>query len=155
GRVVQGGSTLTQQVARALLGSSEQTFQRKVREAILARRLESRYTKNEILTLYVNQIFLGHQSYGVAAAARRYFDKTVSELDLGEMALIAGIAQAPSRYSPILARERTRARRDQVLEAMARAGYISEAEATKWRTRPVVVREPPDIFREQIERAHV
>jgi penicillin-binding protein 1A len=149
GRVVQGGSTITQQVARALLGSSEQTFQRKVREAILARRLESRYTKNEILTLYVNQIFLGHQSYGVAAAARRFFDKTVSELDLGEMALIAGIAQAPSRYSPIVAMERTRARRDQVLEAMARAGYITEAEATKWRTRPVVVHEPADIFRER------
>jgi penicillin-binding protein 1A len=149
GRVVQGGSTITQQVARALLGSSEQTFQRKVREAILARRLETRYTKNEILSLYVNQIFLGHQSYGVAAAARRFFDKTVSELDLGEMALIAGIAQAPSRYSPIFAAERTRARRDQVLEAMARAGYITETEATKWRTRPVVVREPPDVFRER------
>jgi penicillin-binding protein 1A len=149
GRVVQGGSTITQQVARALLGSSEQTFQRKVREAILARRLESRYTKNEILTLYVNQIFLGHQSYGVAAAARRFFDKSVGELDLGEMALIAGIAQAPSRYSPIFAPERTRARRDQVLEAMARSGYISEAEATKWRTRPIVVREPSDVFRER------
>jgi penicillin-binding protein 1A len=149
GRVVQGGSTITQQVARALLGSSEQTFQRKVREAILARRLESRYTKNEILTLYVNQIFLGHQSYGVAAAARRFFDKAVGELDLGEMALIAGIAQAPSRYSPIVALERTRARRDQVLDAMARAGYISEADATKWRTRPVVVREPADVFRER------
>jgi penicillin-binding protein 1A len=149
GRVVQGGSTITQQVARALLGTSEQTFQRKVREAILARRLESRYTKNEILTLYVNQIFLGHQSYGVAAAARRFFDKTVNELDLGEMALIAGIAQAPSRYSPILAPERTRARRDQVLEAMARAGYISEAEATKWRTRPIVVHEPADVFRDR------
>lgn len=149
GRVVQGGSTITQQVARALLQSSEQTFQRKVREAILARRLESRYTKNEILTLYVNQIFLGHQSYGVAAAARRFFDKTMSELDLGEMALIAGIAQAPSRYSPIVAPERTRARRDQVLEAMAREGYISDADATRWRTRPVVVREPPDVFRER------
>jgi penicillin-binding protein 1A len=149
GRVVQGGSTITQQVARALLGTSEQTLQRKVREAILARRLEARYTKNEILTLYVNQIFLGHQSYGVAAAARRYFDKSVGELDLGEMALIAGIAQAPSRYSPILALDRTRARRDQVLEAMGRAGIITEADATKWRTRPVVVREPADIFRER------
>jgi penicillin-binding protein 1A len=103
GRVVQGGSTITQQVARALLGTSEQTFQRKVREAILARRLEDAYSKGQILTLYVNHIFLGHQSYGVAAAARRFFDKTVSELNLAEMAAIAGIAQAPSRFSPLVA----------------------------------------------------
>jgi penicillin-binding protein 1A len=149
GRVVQGGSTITQQVARALLDTSEQTFQRKIREAILARRLEARYSKDDILTLYVNQIFLGHQSYGVAAAARRYFDKSIGELNLGEMAVIAGIAQAPSRYSPILAVERTRARRDQVLEAMARAGYITEREATAWRTRPLTVKEPADIFRDR------
>jgi penicillin-binding protein 1A len=149
GRVVQGGSTITQQVARALLDTSEQTFQRKVREAILARRLEARYSKDEILTLYVNQIFLGHQSYGVAAAARRFFDKTVAELNLGEIAAIAGIAQAPSRYSPIIATERTRIRRDQVLEAMAREGYISPQEAIAWRTRPLVVKEPADIFRDR------
>jgi penicillin-binding protein 1A len=149
GRVVQGGSTITQQVARAILEASEQTLQRKVREAILARRLESRYTKNEILTLYVNQIFLGHQSYGVAAAARRYFDKSVGELNLGEMATIAGIAQAPSRYSPIVATERTRQRRDQVLEAMAKEGYIRPEEAIAWRTKPILVREPADIFRDR------
>jgi penicillin-binding protein 1A len=149
GRVVQGGSTITQQVARALLGTSEQTFQRKVREAILARRLEERYSKGQILTLYVNHIFLGHNSYGVAAAARRFFDKPVSELNLGEMAAIAGIAQAPSRYSPLVANERTRSRRDQVLEAMAREGYISAAEAIGWRGRPLAVHEPPDVFRER------
>jgi penicillin-binding protein 1A len=149
GHVVQGGSTITQQVARSFLRSSEQTIQRKIREAILARRLEARYEKDQILTLYLNQIFLGHQSYGVAAAARRYFNKQVSELDLGEMATIAGIAQAPSRYSPILAPEITRARRDHVLTAMVAAGVIDEAAADNLRARPISVRQPPDIFRER------
>lgn len=149
GHVVQGGSTITQQVARSFLRSSEQTLQRKIREAILARRLEARYQKDQILALYLNQIFLGHQSYGVAAAARRYFDKQVSELDLAEMATIAGIAQAPSRYSPLLAPEVTRVRRDQVLTAMATAGVIDEATANKLRARPLVVHQPPDVFRER------
>jgi penicillin-binding protein 1A len=149
GHVVQGGSTITQQVARSFLRTSEQTIQRKIREAILARRLETRYQKDQILALYLNQIFLGHQAYGVAAAARRYFDKQVSELDLAEMATIAGIAQAPSRYSPILAPDLTRARRDQVLSAMAMAGVIDEATANNLRARPLAVRQPPDFFRER------
>jgi penicillin-binding protein 1A len=149
GRIVQGGSTITQQVARSFLRSSEQTVQRKIREAILARRLEARYAKDQILALYLNQIFLGHQSYGVAAAARRYFDKDVSELDLSEMATIAGIVQAPSRYSPLLAPELTRARRDQVLTAMATAGVIDQATADELRSRPLEVHQPPDIFRER------
>jgi penicillin-binding protein 1A len=149
GHVVQGGSTITQQVARSFLRTSEQTMQRKIREAILARRLEARYEKNQILALYLNQIFLGHQSYGVAAAARRYFNKQVSELDLAEMATIAGIAQAPSRYSPLLAPDLTRARRDQVLGAMAMAGVIDETTADNLRARPLTVRQPPDVFRER------
>ncbi|HVR61631.1 MAG TPA: transglycosylase domain-containing protein, partial [Polyangia bacterium] len=85
GEVAQGGSTITQQVAKSFL-STERTLQRKIREAILARRLESRYTKRDILTLYLNQIFLGNGAYGVAAAARRYFDKSIDDIDLGEMA---------------------------------------------------------------------
>jgi penicillin-binding protein 1A len=149
GHVVQGGSTITQQVARSFLRTSEQTIQRKIREAILARRLEARYEKNQILALYLNQIFLGHQSYGVAAAARRYFNKQVSELDLAEMATIAGIVQAPSRYSPLFAPDLTRARRDQVLAAMAVAGVIDEATADNLRARPIAVRQPPDVFRER------
>jgi penicillin-binding protein 1A len=149
GHVVQGGSTITQQVARSFLRSSEQTLQRKIREAILARRLEARYQKDQILALYLNQIFLGHQSYGVAAAARRYFNKQVSELDLAEMATIAGIVQAPSRYSPILAPDLTRARRDQVLTAMATAGVVDGATADELRSRPLDVRQPPDVFRER------
>jgi penicillin-binding protein 1A len=149
GRVVQGGSTITQQVARSFLRTSEQTLQRKIREAILARRLEARYEKNQILALYLNQIFLGHQSYGVAAAARRYFDKQPSQLDLGEMATLAGIAQAPSRYSPLVAPEVTRARRDQVLSAMATAEVIDQATADELRSRPIAVHQPPDVFRER------
>lgn len=149
GRIVQGGSTITQQVARSFLRTSEQTLQRKIREAILARRLEARYEKNQILTLYLNQIFLGHQSYGVAAAARRYFDKQVGELDLAEMATLAGIVQAPSRYSPLLAPELTRARRDRVLGAMAAASVIDERTAEELRARPLTVRQPPDIFRDR------
>jgi penicillin-binding protein 1A len=149
GQVVQGGSTITQQVARSFLRTSEQTLQRKIREAILARRLEAKYSKQQILALYLNQIFLGHQSYGVAAAARRYFNKQVGGLDLVEMATIAGIARAPSRYSPIAAPDLTRARRDLVLSAMASAGVIDEATADELRRRPLEVHQPPDVFRER------
>ena len=146
GEVAQGGSTITQQVAKSFL-STERTFERKVREAILARRLEKRYSKRDILTLYLNQIFLGHGVFGVAAAARRYFDKSVDELDLGEMAMLAGLARAPSRFSPLTSIERARARRDQVLAAMVATGFLTDAEANPWRARPVVVRERPDFFR--------
>src|SRR5450432_993914 len=145
GEVAQGGSTITQQVAKSFLGS-ERTIQRKIREAILARRIESRYSKRDILTLYLNQIFLGHGAYGVAAAARRYFDKAVDELDLGEMATLAGLARAPSRFSPLTSLERSRARRDQVLAAMVAAGKLTDDEANRWRARPVTVRQRPDYF---------
>ncbi len=145
GEVAQGGSTITQQVAKSFL-SSERTIQRKVREAILARRLETRYSKRDILTLYLNQVFLGHGAYGVAAAARRYFDKAVGDLDLGEMALLAGLVRAPSRFSPLTSLDAARARRDQVLAAMVAAGYLTDVEANRWRARPVIVRQRPDFF---------
>jgi penicillin-binding protein 1A len=145
GATTQGGSTITQQVAKSFL-SSERTLQRKIREAILARRLERQFTKQEILTLYLNQIFLGHGAYGVAAASRRYFDKDVSDLDPGEMALLAGLARAPSRFSPLTSIEAARARRDQVLGTMVAAGYMTEDAANHWRARPVVVRQRPDFF---------
>src|SRR5450432_659314 len=122
GEVAQGGSTITQQVAKSFL-SSERTIQRKIREAILARRLETRYAKRDILTLYLNQVFLGHSAYGVAAAARRYFDKAVGDLDVGEMALLAGLVRAPSRFSPLASLDAARTRRDQVLGAMVASGY--------------------------------
>jgi penicillin-binding protein 1A len=146
GATTQGGSTITQQVAKSFL-STERTLQRKIREAILARRLEMHFSKRDILTLYLNQIFLGHGAYGVGAAARRYFDKAVADLDMGEMALLAGLARAPSRFSPLTNLEAARARRDQVLGTMVAAGYLTEDEANRWRARPVVVRQRPDFFR--------
>jgi len=94
GEVAQGGSTITQQVAKSFL-TSERTIQRKIREAILARRLEAHLTKNEILTLYLNQIFLGAGAFGVGGGARRYFDKAIDQLDIGEMATLAGLTDAP------------------------------------------------------------
>ena len=140
GEVAQGGSTITQQVAKSFL-SSERTIQRKIREAILARRLERRYSKREILTLYLNQVFLGHGAYGVAAAARIYFDKPIGDLDLGEMALLAGLVRAPSRFSPLTSLDAARTRRDQVLAAMVASGYLTDDEANRWRARPVI--DPP------------
>jgi penicillin-binding protein 1A len=146
GEVAQGGSTITQQVAKSFL-SSERTIQRKIREAILARRLERRNSKRDILTLYLNQVFLGHGAYGVAAGARTYFDKAVGDLDLGEMALLAGLVRAPSRFSPLASLDAARARRDQVLSTMVAAGYLLDEEANRWRARPVIIRQRPDFFR--------
>jgi penicillin-binding protein 1A len=143
--VAQGGSTITQQVAKSFLGS-ERTVQRKIREAILARRIEARFSKRDILTLYLNQIFLGHGSYGVAAAARNYFDKAIDDLDVGEMALLAGLVRAPSRFSPLTNMEAARTHRNQVLAAMVATGAIKDADAKHWREQPIVVRQRPDFY---------
>jgi penicillin-binding protein 1A len=145
GQVAQGGSTITQQVAKSFLGP-ERTIQRKIREAILARRIESRFSKRDILTLYLNQVFLGHGSYGVAAAARHYYDKSVDELDVGEMATLAGLVRAPSRFSPFTSVELARTHRNQVLTAMAAVGAVDEDEAARWRSAPVTVRQRPDYY---------
>jgi penicillin-binding protein 1A len=147
-KVAQGGSTITQQVAKSFL-SPERTLERKIREAILARRLENLYSKREILSLYLNQIFLGHGAYGVAAAARRYFDKTLAELSVEEMATIAGLAGAPSRFSPFTSEKLARERRDHVLAAMVAAGYLDEGEANRARAQPLLVKDTPDIFPER------
>lgn len=147
GQVVQGGSTITQQVAKAFL-TSERTLDRKAREAILARRIEARYAKDDILGLYLNHIFLGAGAYGVGAAARRYFDKEVWELDLAEAATIAGLARAPSRYSPISNPERAQRRRDEVLAQMVEIGAAAAEEAEAAKKKPLVARPRPDLFRE-------
>lgn len=127
GQMVQGGSTITQQVAKSFL-SPERTLSRKVREAILARRLEARYSKREILALYLNHIFLGHGSFGVQAASRRYFDKNVWELATPELALLAGLAKAPTRFSPLDHPHAAQFRRDTVLRNLAEVGYLPAAE---------------------------
>lgn len=129
GRRSQGGSTITQQVARSLLLSPEKTYLRKVKEAVIAWRIDSLLSKDEILYVYLNQIYLGDGAYGVEAASQVYFDKHASELTLGEMAILAGLPQAPSRYSPLDHLESAQQRQRYVLNRMAEDGYISADEA--------------------------
>lgn len=149
GRVVEGASTITQQVARNLLPvdiGHERSLRRKVREALLARRIEARYSKQRIFEVYVNHAFLGAGAYGVRAAARAYFSRTVADLDLAEMALIAGLAQAPGRADPYKDMAAARARRDDVLERMARAGFVTEAEAAAAAARDIELMPPPQRY---------
>jgi penicillin-binding protein 1A len=127
GRIEQGGSTITQQVTKSLLlKDPEKTYRRKVREAILSLQIERNFTKDQILFLYLNQIYLGHGAYGVEAAARTYFKKGVAELNLAEAALLAGLPQAPSKYSLITSFDKAKARQKYVLEQMRQEGYISK-----------------------------
>lgn len=125
GRRSQGGSTITQQVARSLLLSAEKTYYRKLREAILAYRIDRLFDKEDILFLYLNQIYLGEGAYGVEAAARTYFDKHVNELNLAEISILAGLPQAPSRYSPFKNFKLAKGRQRYVLNRMAADGYIT------------------------------
>lgn len=133
-----GTSTITQQLAKSLLIShegfakgTERSIRRKAREAILARRLESVLNKEQIIWLYLNQVYLGHGAYGVQAAAENYFRKNVDELNLGEMSIIAGLPQAPSRFSPFVNPKSARARQKIVLDRMVKNGFISDAERTE------------------------
>ncbi|HUG45599.1 MAG TPA: PBP1A family penicillin-binding protein [Sphingomicrobium sp.] len=122
----RGGSTITQQVAKSLLQDSSYNVGRKIREAILAFRLESTLSKEQILELYLNQIFLGRNAYGVQAASRAYFDKDVDDLTLPEAAYLAVLPKAPSNYDPLRATQRALDRRNYVLREMHRNGYITE-----------------------------
>jgi penicillin-binding protein 1A len=129
GEVVQGGSTVTQQLAKVLFLTPERTVKRKVQEALLALWLETRFTKDEILSLYLNRVYLGSGTYGVDAAARRYFDKPATELTVYESAQIAGLLKAPSRYNPVSDYQRADARTRVVLSAMVEAGFLTKAQA--------------------------
>lgn len=155
GRVVQGGSTVTQQVAKQLIikdrgykEGSAKKYSRKIQEAILAQRLEANLSKEDILALYLNHIFLGNQSYGIEAAAQNYFRKTVSELNLAETALLAGLPQAPSRYSPFRHPKRAKDRREYVLRRMLEDGFITQAELDEAKDTPITVYPAPDVSRE-------
>ncbi len=128
GRVVQGASTITQQLARILFLSSEKTMDRKLKELIIAYRLEKTLPKDEILQMYLNNVYLGEGAYGAAAAAEIYFNKRVNNLTLDEAALIAGLPQAPSIYSPYQSVKLAKARRHQVLERMLKMGFITKKE---------------------------
>ena len=128
GRKVQGASTITQQLARSLFLSSERTFDRKLRELILAYKMELVLTKEQILEMYLNQIYFGQGAYGVAAAAQSYFGKELSELTLAEAAFLAGLPKSPNHYSPFKAYDRAKKRQEHVLFRMAEAGFIDQAE---------------------------
>lgn len=145
----QGGSTITQQVIKRLLLTPERSYERKIKEAILAYRLERYLSKDEILTIYLNQTFLGANAYGVEAAARTYFGKHAKELTLAECALIAGLPQAPSRYNPYLNRDAAVGRQHYVLRRLRELSWITEAEYDEAMRQPLVFRSmSPDIGRE-------
>src|SRR5207253_5211144 len=129
-RVEQGASTITQQLVKSVLLGNEQSIDRKIKEAVLALEIERRYSKNEILTLYLNQIFFGHQAYGAEAAAQTYFAKPAKNLDIAEAAMLAGIPNAPSEFDPYNAEAAIaiRHRQELVLDAMLRDSYISQLE---------------------------
>ena len=131
GTIVQGGSTITQQVTKSFLLTPERSYKRKLKEAILAYRIDKAFSKKDILFLYLNQIYLGHGAYGVQAAAENYFGKSVKELNLAECAILAGLPQAPSKYSPFRYPERAKQRQIYVLNRMVEVGYIDNIQATE------------------------
>lgn len=128
GRMVQGGSTLTQQLAKNMFLSPERTLERKVQEVLLSFWLEHEYTKDQILTMYLNRVYFGSNAYGVEAASRRYFNKSARDVNLGEAALLAGLLKAPSRLSPARDPEAAEARAQVVLGAMREEGFITDDE---------------------------
>jgi penicillin-binding protein 1A len=137
GRVVEGGSTITQQLAKVLFLTPDRSFARKVKEALLALELEKRYSKDRLLELYLNQIYLGHGAYGVEAASRTLFGKSVQALTLPDAALLAGLARAPGSYAPFDRPEVAQKRRTVVLARLVEEGYIGEAEARQASQAPL------------------
>lgn len=129
--LVQGGSTITQQVAKNLFLTPERTLIRKLREVFLALKLEARYSKKEIMAIYLNRVYLGAGTFGVDAAAKRYFNKSARELSLSESAILAGLLKAPSRFAPTANPELAKKRAEQVLLNMVDAKYLKEAQAEK------------------------
>lgn len=147
GRLVQGGSTITQQLAKNLFLSQERTFKRKAQEALLALWLERELSKDEILSAYLNRVYLGGGAYGVDAAARLYFGKPVKDLTLRECATLAGLLKAPSRYSPLSSPRLARRRADTVIASMREAGYLEKeaADAKEARIPPPPPRKPGSV----------
>jgi len=143
-RFVQGGSTITQQLAKNLFLSSSRTLSRKAEEMALALWLERHLSKDEILTIYLNRIYLGAGTYGIDAAAQRYFGKSASEVSLAEAAMLAGLPKAPSRYAPTRDLRLAQARADLVLQNMVAAGYLTQGEAFNARANPAAPIERPN-----------
>ena len=141
GRIVQGASTITQQLARILFLSQEKTFDRKFKELIIAYRLEKSIPKDQILAMYLNNVYLGEGAYGVEAASEIYFNKKVADLDLAECALIAGLPQAPSVYSPYQNMNLALKRRSKVLRRMVEEGLITAGQAGEANNEKVILSE--------------
>ncbi|MEO8705700.1 MAG: transglycosylase domain-containing protein [Kofleriaceae bacterium] len=145
GRVVEGASTITQQLVRNLLPTeigNERSAKRKVREALLAREMERHWSKREILEAYMTFVFLGQGAYGMAAGARAYFDRDIGDLDVAQAAMLAGLIQAPARLDPFRHPEAARLRRDEILQRMARARMIDEAERARLSAQPIAPQRP-------------
>src|SRR6476660_8858939 len=134
---VEGGSTLTQQLAKNLFLTREQTYKRKVNEWLLALQIERYYTKNQIMELYANHIFVGANAYGVEAGAETYFGKQAKDLTIDEAALLAAIPKAPGEYSPTANPARAKERRDLVLQLMANNGFASQSDVDAAKSRPI------------------
>jgi penicillin-binding protein 1A len=139
GKVLEGGSTLTQQLAKVLFLTPERSYTRKLKEMALALRIEQRYTKREILSLYLNQIYFGSGAYGIEAAAQIYFGKPAKNLDMAECALLAGLPRSPKYYSPFKSAENALGRRAYVLNRMAATGVITKAQAEDAKKAPLPV----------------
>ena len=131
GRIVEGGSTITQQLTKVLFLTPDKSLERKLKEAVLSLELERRYSKDRILEMYLNQVYFGHGAYGVEAAARTYFGKSVSELNVREAALIAGLPRAPTSYSPFEHAEAAKRRREVVLRRMVDYGALKDQDAKR------------------------
>ena len=140
--VTEGGSTITQQLAKNAYLTQDRTFKRKIQEVFLALQLERQYTKQEILELYLNQIYFGQGAYGVQAAAQTYFGKNVEDLTLNECAMLAGIPKSPNYYSPLNNLQAAQERKATVLDQMAKYGYITSSEAAKTKTEQLALVKP-------------
>lgn len=137
GEKTQGGSTITMQVARNFFLNRERTYSRKLREILLALKIEQKLSKDEILALYLNQNYMGNRAYGVGAAAQTYYGKSLQDLSLDQLAMLAGLYKAPSRYNPVVNPERAKTRRNYVLRRMAEQGYITEDAAAEAQQAPL------------------
>ena len=142
GRIVQGGSTISQQLAKNLFLTSDRTLKRKVQEVLLALWLEANYSKDEILSLYLNRVYLGAGAYGVDAAARRYFGKSANEVNMAEAAMLAGLLKAPSRFAPTRDLAAARNRAAVVLASMVDAGLATAQDIAQARQRPAGLHRP-------------
>ncbi len=131
GRLAEGGSTITQQLTKVLFLTPDKSLERKMKEAVLALELERRYTKDRILEMYLNQVYFGHGAYGVEAASRTYFGKSVSEINVREAALLAGLPRAPTTYSPFEHGEAAKRRREVVFRRLVEYGALKEPEAKR------------------------